>query len=683
MAYASASEIIKDVSHIIKAPERLSVTESARRHKLRIEIPGKTAELYSTRATPYMVEPGECMVSRQYQKVFFAGPAQSGKTFMAVELFIAYTVLSDPMDMIIIEKDRVSARTFVNSKLNRFIQANPQLANEIASAQADGILDKTFRSGVQIYMGWPSAKLMAGRSIGRCVATDIDRASIDVGGEGGIAAQLSQRIRTFGSRGKLIVESSPSRPVIDPSWEPPNGNRHIAPPTDGGIWSLYNTGDRRRLYGRCPHCGEYMLPLDAPEAFDLEGKKDALICTANGCLIEVGSKGERAFKRQILWVGDGQEVDSKAGVVVGDRIQSDAATFWMHGAFAGYQTWAGLLKSYRQSMEEYEATGNEATMKNVLNAEWCVAYIPMAARLAEGAHKAFMERAEDVPKLVVPDWARVLFAAVDVQKNRFEVLVLAAGPGFETAIISRFALHKSPRYGATGLRPAQYLEDWQVIVDKVVNATYRTETGEELRIYRTAVDMQGLQGVTTNALAWWRSLDQRRAGGVNLRSRVMLMRGGNSVAPNSPPVRKKFPDAMADRGKIGATRGDVPVYETTPDQLKDMLWADLHRETPGPRYIHIPQWMEEKHLKELAAEIRDDRGRWVVIPGRRNETFDLLYMCRAIWIHLGGDKIKWESPPPWARAIIDNSERIGAGQRKKSKATSTAKKDSGFGGDWF
>jgi phage terminase large subunit GpA-like protein len=645
--------------------------ESAIYHKLRVEIPGKTAELYRPGMTEYMREPTDCLTSRRYTKVYFAGPAQSGKTFALVELFIAYCALSDPMDAMIVEKDRISARAFVKGKIDRLIAANPQLQNELASAQADGVIDKMFRSGIQIAVGWPSSKQLAGRSIGRIIITDLDRSPGDIGKEGSMPAQASQRIRTFGSRGMLVVESSPSATVTDPSWQPPDGNRHIAPPTEGGIWSLYNTGDRRRLYGRCPHCGEYMLPLDTPDAFDLtKDRTPALVCTANGCLIAEGAEEERAFKSSTVWAGEGQEIDHKAGKAVGDRIDTDTASFWMHGAFAGYQNWRGLIKNYQSAMREYEATGMELTLKNVLNAEWCVAYIPVAARYAESAHSAFMDRAEDMEPYIVPEWARVLIATVDVQLNRFEAMVTAIGPGYEIAIISRFAIRRSKARGGQPIAPAQYLEDWDALTDKLVNSTYKVEGSEhELRILRTGVDMQGVHGVTPTALNWWRGLDRRKEGGQNLRARVMLMRGNPSVGPGGKLITKTFPDAAATKGKINATRGDVPIYQTNVNALKDMIWADIHREEPGPRYVHFPKFLKEYHFKELTAEVRNPKtGKWDKIGGRNNETFDLLYMTRAIWIQLGGDKINWDNPPGWACDILNNTERFGAAERRQMKS---------------
>jgi phage terminase large subunit GpA-like protein len=64
-----------------------------------------------------------------------------------------------------------------------------------------------------------------------------------------------------------LVESSPGRDILDTKWR--QSSPHEAPPTTG-VLSLYNRGDRRRLYWPCPHCGEYFQP----EVANMTGYRD-------------------------------------------------------------------------------------------------------------------------------------------------------------------------------------------------------------------------------------------------------------------------------------------------------------------------------------------------------------------------------------------------------------------------
>ncbi|HGP1089299.1 TPA: phage terminase large subunit family protein, partial [Klebsiella pneumoniae] len=99
--------------------------------------------------------------------------------------------------------------------------------------------------------------------------TDYDRFPEDIDGEGDAFSLGSKRTTTFMSSGMTLVESSPGRDIRDTKWRP--NTAHEAPPTTG-ILSLFNRGDRRRLYWPCPHCGEYFQP----EVANMTGYRDSL-----------------------------------------------------------------------------------------------------------------------------------------------------------------------------------------------------------------------------------------------------------------------------------------------------------------------------------------------------------------------------------------------------------------------
>src|SRR5690625_6525461 len=66
-----------------------------------------------------------------------------------------------------------------------------------------------------------------------------------------------------------VAESSPGYEIEDPQWS--GKTRHEAPPTRG-ILALYNRGDRRRWYWRCPQCYQPFEPdfhlIQIPDSAD-------------------------------------------------------------------------------------------------------------------------------------------------------------------------------------------------------------------------------------------------------------------------------------------------------------------------------------------------------------------------------------------------------------------------------
>ena len=97
-------------------------------------------------------------------------------------------------------------------------------------------------------------------------------------------------------------------------------------------------------------------------------------------------------------------------------------------------------------------------------------------------------------------------------------------------------------------------------------------------------------------------------------------------------------------------------------RAKDSAYNDLQREIPGPGFIHLPEWLPESTLAELAAEKREHDG-WHKV-GKTNETWDLLVYADAVWRFEKGERIDWGIPPSWAQEMATNVNVISEKQRK-------------------
>ena len=77
-APASLGAIVLDAAAIFKPPERLTVAEAAVKY-VRVHAPPRYSGPYKPHETPYMVEPQNNVMSREFKSVIFCGPSQSGK----------------------------------------------------------------------------------------------------------------------------------------------------------------------------------------------------------------------------------------------------------------------------------------------------------------------------------------------------------------------------------------------------------------------------------------------------------------------------------------------------------------------------------------------------------------------------------------------------------------------------
>lgn len=674
--FASPWPIIRGAAEAFRPPKRITVADGAQQ-SLMIRAPGGYAGPWSPEETPYMVEPMNMLASRRHEAVCFVGPAQSGKTASILDGWFSYAVTCDPGDMLIVQMSQEKAREFSKTRIDRAIRNSPALRDLLSQrANDDNTHDKLFRHGMWLKIGWPSASQLSSTPYRYVALTDYDRYPDNIDGEGAAYGLALKRTTTFLSRGMCAVESSPGREVEDPHWRPVTA--HEAPPCSG-VLGIYNRSDRRRWYWQCPDCSEFfeaapglkLFSLLPPEAELLEtvrtenlqslaDKCAKVVCPHCGSIIEQRWKGHLNDRSRAVWLADGQTINSHREIT-GEAQASSIAGYWLGGVAATYQPWRSLVLRYLQGIREYALSGSEEALKNTVNTDQGMPYLPR--HLAEEtAGNRPEDRAEDLPRYIVPPEARFLITSADVQggsAGRFIVEVRAFGPHLESWLVDRYAITTTEREGvAAQVDPAGYAEDWDLLTEKAVKATYRTADGREMRVKLVAVDTGGEAGTTANAYAWYRRI--RKAG---LAGRVILVKGASQR--QETPVSKG-----TGRNAKGQPMRDMPVYLVATDYYKDVVAASLRRKAPGPGYAHFPDWLPASYYSELQAEVRDAKGKWKKIRAR-NEALDLWVYALAACEYLGfGSKgrLSWDSPPGWALPQTDaNAEIITPEERRAER----------------
>ncbi|MFV7281592.1 phage terminase large subunit family protein [Citrobacter cronae] len=661
MRQATAAELRKNTAGIIRAPRRMPVAEAVHKY-MRVPVGVGNSVEWDPNLAPYVVEPMNCLASREYDAVIFVGPARTGKTIGLIDGWVVYNVVCDPSDMLIIQMTEEKAREHSKKRLARTFRVSPEVACRLSPSRNDNnVHDRTFLAGNYLKIGWPSINIMSSSDF-KCVAlTDYDRFPEDIDGEGDGFSLASKRTTTFMSAGMTLVESSPGREITNTKWR--RKSPHEAPPTTG-ILSLYNRGDRRRWYWPCPHCGEYFQPaMEAMtgyrETSDLVKASEAAHIDCPHCSGMITADRKRELNGKGVWLREGQTID-REGNITGEARRSRIASFWMEGPAAAYQTWAQLVYKLLTAEQDYEATGSEETLKTVINTDWGLPYLPRAASEQRRAD-VLMLRAEDYGKRLVPPKVRFLLASVDVQggkKRRFVVQIIGYGENGERWLVDRYNIRQSLRCDENGeaqqVHPGSYPEDWQLLITDVLEKTYalQSDPSRRMPILAMAVDSGGEDGVTDNAYKFWRQC--RRDG---LGKRVYLIKGDSTRRQKI--ITKTHPDNTGRSDRRADARGEVPVYLLQTDLLKDQLSNNLERETPGAGYIHFPDWLGEWFYEELIYEERGTDGKWRK-PGKgNNEAFDLFCYAHAVAVLRGYEKIRdWEQPPAWAAAQESNSNII-------------------------
>lgn len=669
--FARLADDLPDCLGALEKPRRVPVAVGAAEALYLADAGGYTGP-WTPDPVPYLVDPMNALASRHYEAVCFVGPARTGKTAALILGWMAHALTNDIGRAMIMHMTEKKAQILSKLDFEPAIEASERLrALRSPRAHDNAIALKVFKHGMAIRFAHPSPSELAATTYRYVALTDYDRYPRhgNMGGE--IFDTAHKRTETLMSRRMTLVESSPERQIADPNWQP--ATAHEAPPTSG-ILGIYNRGDRHRWYWPCPECGEFFEAKPGLELFtrlpsfedladevrraDITKMTEAfarIYCPACGAEIESAEKYE--MNRAGLWLKDGETVAAD-GTVSGEGLHSTIASFWLGGVAAAYQSWSGIVGKYLQGVRQYALTGSEEGLEASTYTDQGMPYLPRIL-VEEGAERV-ETRVEPLERYIVPNWARFLLAAVDIQggtRARFVVQVHAIGHELESQIVDRYEISDSVRGEDVRVDPAGYAEDWDLLTNRTISSTYRLEDGREMQILRTAVDIGGETGVSAQAYAWRRRLRKQR-----LQDRVVLVKGEGR---QKEPIKQSF--ARSARGK---PMRDVPILLLNTDYFKDQIAAALRRREPGPTYMHFPEWLKAWWFDELRAETRMPNGKWKQIR-ERNEALDLwVYIFGVAYLLGPADPRRpfpWDSPPPWAAPVDKNSHVITREERKAAQ----------------
>lgn len=666
--FVNARALGRIAAEVLLPPRRMKVSECASKHRY-INNAGAYIGPWQHSVAPYMIDPMNAISSRELEGVIFVGSAQSLKTSGLIENAILYTIICDPVRTVVVEKTQTDAREFSRERMDQMNRDCPEVKRRLSpNRRDDNVFDKRYRGDMTLTLAWPTENALAGKAIARVFIPDYDRLKGSIGGEGEAFDLGRKRTTTFGTRGITVAESSPSKPLTVANWKAPANTPNMAPPTTGGILSLYNRGDRRRCHWPCPSCGiyfegsfstlEYPDPATEGISIDEAAARVNMICP-NGCVITPDQRAWMSDQSRLRWPAEGQTID-QGGNYVGDGITSTIMSFWAKGPVATFQTWPSLVRNYLQALDEYERTGNEEPLRTTTNVDQCEPYLEMALanerKLDADELKTRSEVAGLTPR-TIHSGVRFLVALVDVQMHYFDVQIQGYGVNAETWVIDKYRLSTLPDNIEDRLfAPATFEDDWDTLINAVILKTYPLDdgSGRVMQIKLTGIDMHGAPGVSSQAMEFW-----KRAKAKGLGNKIRLTRGDGR--PDAPRVIETYPDSQRKDRHAGG-RGEVPVLGFNTSMLKDEVFTALQLEQPGARYIHFADGLtgdkgtSESYFAEVCAEVRTTKG-WKR-EHVRNEAFDQLYMAKGLYLFLKCDRRShWLKPPRWAD-VWDNNTLI-------------------------
>ena len=112
--------------------QQVLVAEAVAKY-MRVPIGGGNSVNWDAGITPYIVEPMNCLNSREYDAVIFVGPARTGKTIGLVDGWVAYNIVCDPSDMLIVQLTEEKALIISRKRLERMFRVSPAVNERLSN----------------------------------------------------------------------------------------------------------------------------------------------------------------------------------------------------------------------------------------------------------------------------------------------------------------------------------------------------------------------------------------------------------------------------------------------------------------------------------------------------------------------------------------------------------------------
>ncbi len=533
--------------------------------------PGK----YKTARTPHARMPMQCLgASHPCKRVVVKGASQMLKTQVALN-FLGETVHQRPKNFLwVVPTGKLHKRAA--ERIDKTIAATPVLRERFAkpaSRVATNNNDiKAYPGGALYLASAGAAANLSELSVAFIVFDEIDRAKENIGGEGDPGELVETRQTSHEKDRKSYYPSSPTIEGESP------------------IDTLYVAGTQRVALAECVHCG-LAQTLDFFRLIRSEdGKRAMYPCMDPDCggLHEEGDKS-RMFARGLWSEG-----------VPGD---GETESFNINAMFLpfGWLPWVALMKQYDKAKAKLEQ-GSEEPMITFYNTRLALCW----ARTKETTrYDELMARAERYNLATVPAGGLVLTAAIDTQRYRLEMKVVAWGEGMESWIVDYQVIHGSPSEQAT----------WDK-ADELLKGRYRHASGQMLSISAAFVDSGGDH-----------TQDVYNFCATRKRRNIFAVKGHSR--PNRPIVSGK-PSQVDYTWKGKTEKKGAQLWMIGPDTSKDYLQARWKYAT-GPGAVHFSDQLPESYYKGLTAEYRTygyKRGRkvswWEQKKGEPNEPLDLM-----------------------------------------------------------
>lgn len=415
-------------------PETLTVSEWAEKYRILDSKSSAMPGRWNNEVTPYLVGIMNEFNNCETEKIVFVKPTQVGGT-EALQNMVGYIVMQEPSPTMVVYPTEVLAKSVSENRLQVMFKTSPELKKRFD--ENSQLLELQFDGMYLTLTGSNSPSGVSSKPIKYLMLDEVDKYPGASSKEADPIELAIERTKTFHNC-KIFITSTPTLKT-------------------GHIWQEKEKADiEKHFFVPCPYCGEYIeFKFQNIKFPDNEGMSYAdraelahYVCQECGCIISDKDK------HYMIKKGEWRTVRHNTKYV-------RSVAFWMNTLYSPFVRWSAIAKKFLMSKDDPEKFQN--FVNSWLAEPWEDTKLKTSAELV-------MERQTELEEFIVPEWAKLITAGVDVQESSLYWTIRAWGD-FITS--QNIAHGQALSFGE---------------VDKIMNNVYRNEKGEGFLVNLCLVD---------------------------------------------------------------------------------------------------------------------------------------------------------------------------------------------------
>lgn len=422
----------------LQKPETLTVSQWAEKYRI-LDDNSNIKGRWSNAITPYLVEIMDSMNDPDIRMTFFCKASQIGGTSALVNM-LCYIIAESPAPTMIVYPSDDLAKDISNDSLKPVFRMVPEI-RKIFMEHSSKELRLKFKTMVLYLRGAGSPSKLASKPIKYLFFDEIDKMGGASKKEASPYNLALERTKTYKPQEKVFACSTPT---IKTNY----------------IWDLHDGADEvKHYFVTCPHCGEeielvfkqIIFDKDEEHAMSISERAATAVYVCQKCGCEITDGDKPRLLREGRW-----KVIKKRGVG-----KARTVGYWISSLYSIFLKWSDIVEEFLKSKDDPEK------LQNFVNSWLGEAWEDTKLKTTEDT---VLERQTKLPEFVVPAWAELLTAGVDVQETSLYYSIRAFG---------KFTTSQNITHG-------QVLSFSEI--EQVMNSEWDTEDGRKLIVNLALID---------------------------------------------------------------------------------------------------------------------------------------------------------------------------------------------------